>query len=1145
MLVHFPDLDTLRLAITSGLVPAEVVAGPASFSNSTEGVVVDSPSKFLKKTLSELKKLGVTEGKHHVGDVTEVSCWPQILPAFKNSTPPQLSTQAPVLFELPSEAALSDVVSELLRLGNDRQSFRWLVGGRVLLRVIGPPYYTLLRALDRATVGGDAGVRAFAETTPRVWIEFGFTHPLADRIAVAEGQTLLVHAPRDWEYLADEPFRDVYELLNLQLPAAKVDHADAGPRAKLSVPVKLIPGNAADQPEFWVLNGDPLERLDAFVRDADDRLVQRLRFAVAVAPDGKQSAILRHRSLSKLAPPTLALSGVTGFRAYWKLPNLFVPSGTRLHPPLRRDAVRTLLAPDPDAVVWLTPDANGFVPRSIPDAAFRKLEEWVEYVIDREREPLAAWVAGTSFDFDSFVCSESMIKPPPETPPRERKPDRPERAKNEPPAKEAEPEVVKAGSAKYVPPTEPKATPPSEWKVKRAKLEQSFLAIEGSLDNAERIKLWPELAWANAGAGDAAEAAVCWSHALWKSEAPPADWAESWALAEIPKVTFPITEAVFDARLALADPTQAEARQFAAVLLAAATEKPKWLKTKLPAARAFLDAHDAKLPARPAWLAAVALATLSGSDVLGLARSRDRLLQRLLDTGLNPDRDLPAFLRFAGGDDADRMREVREKADELYRLVKSWLFASLTDATKDTTATPAYADLLFAYAFAKFGDVTRANELMKAAKGVLAGPVPRNAAPHWAISSNILFRAFTARVEQILAGVPPVGPFPPDVVEDLAAAFTRAGLDKRGQVVTNKSDGDGFYAIARLRERSWILDPQEAVDAKSTWTVHADEVKKQLAALPTLRPDLLPREVRRLLAGGVGARPIQEVRFDVLHAALPLAIRAGESFTLELIKQVPDAMTGATGNADDTAKRQGQLLERSLYFAGHFGHADLVRQLIDRFLTLVAAQKEEAGITKLINAATGIGLRSLRKLGQKDAVDHLLQRLLAEVTKGESVEKLRPKYALRLPLWYEILQALLRLAGGWLTFGLIDKASPIVAEARSNLLSAAPPNFPGNSTSDLTRAYVAALGQGPASFGLPRLQELFRTMPPNRILNSWTTGPVYSLNHFLVIEEVVLALTGDDFAIGPTGKKWLDEDEYLVRQRVHADVRRLLKGTGL
>ena len=47
----------------------------------------------------------------------------------------------------------------------------------------------------------------------------------------------------------------------------------------------------------------------------------------------------------------------------------------------------------------------------MPEDAFRPLEDWVDYVIETNQHPLAAWVEATRFDFDHFVCTEGG-KPP-------------------------------------------------------------------------------------------------------------------------------------------------------------------------------------------------------------------------------------------------------------------------------------------------------------------------------------------------------------------------------------------------------------------------------------------------------------------------------------------------------------------------------------------------------------------------------------------------------------------------------------------------------------------------------------------------------------------------------------------------------------
>src|SRR5207237_720264 len=119
-----------------------------------------------------LKRLGAAVVKEHVSnDLETLSCWPQILPLQRESALPEGAAQGNILFEMPT-SALAEIVGEMLRLGNDRQSYRFLASTqdtqdqRVLLKVIGPPYYTLLRALDHLQTKSGARLVAYLERSP-------------------------------------------------------------------------------------------------------------------------------------------------------------------------------------------------------------------------------------------------------------------------------------------------------------------------------------------------------------------------------------------------------------------------------------------------------------------------------------------------------------------------------------------------------------------------------------------------------------------------------------------------------------------------------------------------------------------------------------------------------------------------------------------------------------------------------------------------------------------------------------------------------------------------------------------------------------------------------------------------------------------
>src|SRR5439155_1016973 len=108
---------------------------------------------------------------------------------------------------------------------------------------------------------------------------------------------------------------------------------------------------------------------------------------------------------------------------------------------------------------------------------------------------------------------------------------------------------------------------------------------------------------------------------------------------------------------------------------------------RLPQIQTYLQMNERALPVRAAWLAWSAWAKAAGGDVLTLARARDRLLARLLDQGLNPEADLPAFLRFAGRPDADLHRSVCGWVEERRIQLQKWLADQLkTDPARKPTA---------------------------------------------------------------------------------------------------------------------------------------------------------------------------------------------------------------------------------------------------------------------------------------------------------------------------------------------------------------------------------------------------------------------------------------------------------------------------
>jgi cellulose synthase operon protein C len=1129
MIYHFPDLDTLQLAITSGVVPQDVSLAPAKGGLDDDGQVWLQPSVALnRKAQTALRRLGVEIVRANgelEGD--EYCCWLQLLPVTRSDSAVP-TPQTPVLFELADADQLPVLVGEILRLGNDRQSFRWLrdgPGSRVLLRVIGPPYYSLLRALE--SDGQTPAPRAYIERAPRVWVEFGYTHALVEKIGLKEGRFLLMRPPRDWTFIDDAAFQDVYDVLDFQLPEGRVSWRDAALESRIRVRLRLAPASTSEAPELWVLRDHAIEQLDALVQSADETLLDQLIFAVGEW-SGQTSIVVRVRT-SKKTPPALALQAES-YRPYQRMPNLFVPHGRRLHPPLRRDAVRKLLANDPDQITWLVAEADGsFRPESLPDTAFRPLRDWVEYVLDREQQALTTWMQAARFDFESFVCKDDQR---PATP----KPATPERKRSKEPQEAIEPVQPEPTTAPAKTARRPKeqaqftpvpAAKPDELERRRAALERQFVEIEGALDAPERQRLWPEMAALNAALNQPADAAICWQHALWEAETPDPALAQHWAQTEAAGTAAKALERL----LARPDPPSADVRAVAACVVAC----PDAVAPRLGQVRGFLEQYETRLGVRAAWLAWRGLTGLSHGDVLGLARARDRLLERLLAHGLSMEHDLPSFLRFSGHQSSDRLRmvrnhllDMRERAhDFIERSYKvdgdvspdppSWPSMIKPEVAKSTKA---YCDLTFAFGFARLGDESESRKLQQAAEKVLDRKDPTPA---------FLLQAYGYRIEQSIKRKPHGGPLPSELLERLDS------LEKQDRWIR--------YRIDRLRQQSRLLDPHEHVDGFRRMSIAGfkDEHERDLLMLQDVRDESrLQSAVEQFLAHEETIEASPMVRVARLAALLPVLPRLGEKLTIESLDRGLQALEALTASlhTQEALRVVSPLLERGLFLAAHYGNAERVQRFLAWFLRFFAAQfKTDRGPIRELDAIIANCFHGLRKLGLRDEISQLLHQVAELILRGQDLTAVRARAGIH---WPAMVRSLLHIAGGWLYFGRVEDALPVL-DAAQELLFSGPLVF--HEKNPLSWTYAATLGQAPVEVSLPKFMELFPRI--GRIWEVQETRHCFSQSQLNLIETVVLAMVSDDFVLGQNARRWLDEDEFLVRRRIHRDVREGLAHAGM
>jgi hypothetical protein len=70
------------------------------------------------------------------------------------------------------------------------------------------------------------------------------------------------------------------------------------------------------------------------------------------------------------------------------------------------------------------------------------------------------------------------------------------------------------------------------------------------------------------------------------------------------------------------------------------------------------------------------------------------------------------------------------------------------------------------------------------------------------------------------------------------------------------------------------------------------------------------------------------------------------------------------------------------------------------------------------------------------------------------------------------------------------------------------------------------------------VEELFQRL--QGVGDTQLTNTHYSLARLRLVEAAVRAVVNDDFALGPAVRRWLDDDEFRVRHRIHRDTRALV-----
>lgn len=933
MFVELADEATLVATVQAGLIPAEVLNAPVRIVRNSDSIRLEPAGRLSPTAQRKLTAAGlvVSRGSLPAGD--KLSTWAEAV-RCRRRVDAGLSTDGAsdgpplgeVLFVLGPEEPVMPLCAELLRLGCPTQQIAGFADSDqrplTMVRVTAPPYYVVLRALDETE-----RLRAFSARTDGVWMQLGWEHPF-EPARPGPNQLLLIPAVGRWLVAPDGPWSSLERHLHIVLPAENslsLRTLDA----HLKVPLRLEPSSRSNPARLWVLENNGIEQIERLLGTLPSPVVDQIHFAVLdEAPNaGSRSStelfVLRSPELGE-SPPALDLDAAA-FASRNDLPNLYLPVGTTLAPPLTSEQLRLRLAPDPDELVWVERKPH-LVTRRVRESAFGPLSDWADYVIDQAAEPLGAWMAGALFEFEQYrvEAPAAATEPPKTARSRSREPVAPASL-----VAPSRPPVAQRVLQKMV------TSLPKAWTGSAPQIDETaalVTEIERRLIDVPRDETteadWREYGRALARAGRPREAGLAYARGAWSSTEPQViydEWAEVCPLRDELEAELQSASLTHGGEAPLDD-----VARLAAHVLAAQERHDKLDQL---AAQRWLSMHESRLSVHVGWLIRVALAEAAGGDPLGLLRTRDNITSRIED-GLALARDVPSYVRQMGAGDATAPLDfLRERLDQIWaRYGKTDRERSWNEAPEQLTRS--YVGLLIRWGHARLGDRQMRDELKPNVDASDPG-------------HDAILRLFDARIAQALEGAEPSALVPAIHAERIRQlpSFLRFKVERLwhgSQVLGGASAQDPFRRWAD-RTRTPPLPADMAARAghlEALWSTDVDENRaREAIALLSGLPEseaipMFPRTIQWM------ANLPESDRSEPLEAMIFLAGHLDRS---ELVEQTLPHLTGALDQSAMTAARVYGRIARILTRAGlsdrirgHVG--ELVEQLDEQGIAQAQAR---------------------------------------------------------------------------------------------------------------------------------------------------------------------------------------------------------------
>ncbi len=1087
---YFNDQQEFESSIQTGLIPLQVLQARAYYQKEQDGSILILSKKSLnKKQKADLRARGLLlETKPAIAPAEQVQHWAEMIkPLLIPIAQENLSL---LLFKVETQQQLHKISYEMLRLGCDQQSFCELKNNQgqtiFFLRVVAAPYFSVLKALENAE-----GYQVFSpmgSQQERIWLVLGYQHNVFNTIDVDVNTLALVDCQGHWQYYPQAEWIRLYDMLELSVATnLNQQWATVSPE-KLQVSLQLVPKGRNEVATLWLIRDNALAVVEQLISRVPEQALAGLSFAITVAQNTPIIILRRRAHWHKEIFLEIDATECVSCASWDNTDNLYISDTAILEPPLRREKVKALLAPDVDlmSIVVASKHGKSVDIYKIEQSAFQPLDRWIEYIIEQQQAEIQPWINACQFDFKKFESigmewseySEWLKQPRTKQakPESTTKKDSLKKLETTVTAKENRP--INKNKKNKVESQSVQAEPTVEYgevEKKLQALEQAFVSLDIPASDPSRLQLWSDLAHSYAQLKKVKQAAQCWVRLIWHN--PRHEGVVKWRTIERKMQGFNDSSKVIQSLLKIESPTLAQVRLLALEVMTGSEDI-----SHQAAIKQWLDQYDNLLDVRTQWLARLALSS-STHDVLQLIDSRDRIVASL-SNGLSLEKDVPGFMRFCGSYEGSSL-VVSQLQDELLKLLKLYgktkRERSMLEAPKKMT--DAYVHYIFAWGFARLNQQQQSAELVLKARDGLKG----DDSVH-----QSLMRQYEARIQQAREAVPK---------ESL--------LDKQTLELLNSLERFDRYKVDRLRQVTIILEPQERLDPIQSFQVSdSDSRGEEFSNLHQWSDKVqFLQAIDQILERAYDRQTTGQEKARLLDGVLDFFPRLGEAEAIPRLTRVVSELESLE------PLYRCVVLEDTLLLAGFYSRQDIIAQLIDEIDRLLK-QSEGDDLSYIANALAQF-VDSLRRVGLTEQGLHILEKA------WERFDDQQP----------ESLITRIQLASGFADMQKDDYLNQVVFEAKELLTQV---DLLLESRLQLCRALSQASSHMHHSDAIALLHDLSRQLP--LVTDTFNTNSHFCLSVISFMESLILGFANDKLMLGDFGGQWLGEDELLVRKKIHHDM---------